>query len=104
MLTRYSVQRIDSLAAGKVLAFLCLILGVMQGLVVSAMTVADGVPGFGSEGKDKLIAIILLIVIPFAATCMGFAAGVLGSVVYNASVGLTGGFELELKVNRGDDE
>lgn len=107
MLTRFTVKRIDPLAAGKVLACLHLPIGVLQGIAIGGLTALNESPFGplnGNRGRHVIAAGLLIVAVPVVTTFLGFAAGVLGSIVYNLSTGLTGGLELELHDNRDVDE
>ncbi len=107
MLTRFTVKRIDPLTAGKVLACLHLPIGVLQGIAIGGLTAINEGPFGplkGHPGQHVIAAGLLIVACPVVATFMGFATGILGSVVYNLAAGLTGGLELELHDNRDVDE
>lgn len=107
MLTRFTLKRIDPLAAGKVLACLYLVLGVLQSAYIGVMfTLIDRRFGRvnGVNGAPMIVAGMLILAAPVIMVIIGFVSGVLGSILYNWVAQWTGGLEFELVDDRGLDD
>lgn len=107
MLTRYTLKRIDPLAAGKVSACLYLIIGVLQTAVIAGLISVE--PGEfwrmnGPRGQLLIVTGMFLLAMPVVLTVLGFAAGMLGAILYNWVAHWTGGLELEMVDDRGLDD
>jgi hypothetical protein len=112
------VKRVGILSCALVSAVLGVLYGLFFGLTVyltsmlppeagagrGAVVQPAPRPGAGRSGQDTfgelgvaVTALILLIASPVAGVIGGFIGGALLALIYNASVGLTGGLELDLR-------
>ena len=122
---RMRVKRVGILSCALVSAILGALYGLFLGLLVyltSMMPTEAGParggpvaqqvqsPRFGpaSSGQDvfgelgvAVAALVVLIVSPVAGVVGGFIGGALFALVYNATVGITGGLELDLRERPG---
>lgn len=107
MLTRFTLKRIDPLTAGKVSACLYLIIGVLQTAVMAGLISWDPGPFWrmnGQRGQFFIVLGMFLLALPVVFTILGFAIGILGSILYNWIAQWTGGLELEMVDDRGLDD
>lgn len=107
MLTRFTLKRIDPLAAGKVSACLYLVIGVLQAAVIAGITSIEPGPQWrmnGPRGDHLIVMGMFLLAMPVVLTVLGFAAGILIAILYNWAAQWTGGLELEMVDDRGLDD
>lgn len=107
MLTRFTLKRIDPLAAGKVLACLYLVPGVLLSAYIAAVfALLDHRVGRvnGMNGSPMVVAGMFILAAPVIMVIVGFVSGILGSVLYNWVAPWTGGLEFELVDDRGQDD
>lgn len=107
MLTRFTLKRIDPLTAGKVLACLYLVPGVILSAyiaVVSAVVHRQMGRVYGMNESPMVVAGMFILAAPVIMVIVGFVSGILGSILYNWVAQWTGGLELEMVDDRGLDD
>lgn len=93
---RLHIRKIDPLSAGKVLALVQALIGLVAGLFLSLVAVF----GIAAGGGDGVAAGVItglgaVIMLPLTYGIMGFLGGVLGAFLYNVAASMVGGIELE---------
>lgn len=93
------IKKVGALSAGKVIGCLYAFLGLIVGGILSLISlagVAAGAGGKGAAAAPLLLGAAAVIVIPVFYGVMGFIGGVVGAALYNLTVSLVGGIEIEV--------
>ena len=104
-----TIKRFGVISVAKMYGLLTfivgLIVGVIYGLFIMIFGVAmSAVASGGSReglavtgGSSVVIGVLFMIGFPIAYGLMGFIAGAIGALIYNAAAGIAGGVKLELE-------
>jgi uncharacterized oligopeptide transporter (OPT) family protein len=108
MLKLVTINRVDSVSAGKVFACISFSLGLFLGMFYGAIAVLGMGMSSNSSSPRLGIGIILgiasVLFIPVISAIAGFLQGVLMAVVYNFVVGHIGGLALEVDDGEEDND
>ncbi len=106
MLKRITINRVDSLSAGKVLGGLYTVIGLFGGMFMGATMMIENavIRGNGQASFGVILGAMMLVVAPIGCGLLGFISGVLMSLFYNLAAGYMGGFVLEVVDDSEDDE
>ncbi len=79
-----------------------LIIGVIYGLAIIAISLIGATAGRGSEalamgGGGVVVGIIAIIGFPIFYGVFGFIGGIIGALIYNVFSGIVGGIEIEVE-------
>lgn len=96
------VRRVKPLSLGKILGAMYLVLGLIAGLIISAVSVLGFAIG-SVAAPDQLgnmaglvFGVGAVIFIPLVYGTLGFVGGLIAALVYNLIAGLVGGVEIEV--------
>jgi hypothetical protein len=95
--TTRRIKRIAPLQAGKILAILFGVMGLIAIPFVLIMTVMMSQLPPAQRGIFAFIGVGMSVMIPVFYAVMGFLQGVIGAAIYNLIVKWVGGFEVEVE-------
>ncbi len=108
MLKRITVNRFDSVSAGKVLGIIGVPVGILFGLLYGALNLIGNGSGFSNQPGEISLAVILvamtLFVAPLVFGVFGFISGVFLAVIHNSTAHYFGGLIMEVEDDSEDDE
>lgn len=97
------LKNVGVLSAGKVMACLYALLGLIVGGFVSLFSLAGvAAGGQNAAGASLFFGAAAIVLLPVMYGVMGFVGGIVMAALYNFVASLAGGIELELKSSRGD--
>jgi hypothetical protein len=91
------LKRIGPVSAGKVMAVLYALIGLLVGAFVTLFALMGGGGTEGAGMMGMVMGVGAIIVLPILYAIIGFIAGALGAVLYNVAAGIGGGMELDLQ-------
>ena len=99
------LKNVEVFSAGKVMACLYALLGLIVGGFVSLLSLA-GVAAGGPRGAatSLFFGAAAIVILPVMYGVMGFVGGIIMAALYNLVASLVGGIELELKSSLRDDK
>jgi len=92
------LRRISPLSAGKLMAVLYALFGLLIGALMTLMSVMGG----GSEAGEAMgmmgpmMGVGAIVILPIVWGILGFIGGLLGAVFFNIAAKIGGGLELDL--------
>jgi hypothetical protein len=96
------VRRVTPLSLGKILGAMYLVLGLIAGLIISAVSVLGFAIG-SVAAPDQLgnmaglvFGVGAVVFIPLVYGTLGFIGGLIAALVYNLIAGVVGGVEIEV--------
>jgi hypothetical protein len=96
------VRRVKPLSLGKILGAMYLVLGLIAGLIISAVSVLGFAIG-SVAAPDQLgnmaglvFGVGAVVFIPLVYGTLGFIGGLIAALVYNLIAGVVGGVEIEV--------
>lgn len=97
---KVTIKRIDIVSAGKIqgiiLAFFALIFALLFALLVLLVGVTSDDVRMGLGG-----ALLIVIMAPIIYGVLGFIAGIISALIYNAAASAVGGIQLDFKYDEG---
>jgi len=95
------IKSVDALSAGKVMACLYGLLGVIVGLFFTLAAILGAAIGEGQGGPIAvLFGLGASFFVPVFYGVIGFLGGVISAFLYNLAAAIVGGIEIELKKTR----
>lgn len=93
------IKSVGVLSVGKMYGAIAAAMGLLFGILIALFsTLAGAGLGVYNENASGLLASMFgvgaIIVLPIFYGCMGFIAGALGALLYNAFAGVVGGVEI----------
>ncbi|WP_094228926.1 hypothetical protein [Methanolobus psychrotolerans] len=96
MVTRY-INKVGVFSLGKIAGVLYAILGLIFGLFMALFSMPMSFMSVGSRPGGLLFGAAAIILFPIFYGVIGFISGVITALVFNASTGIIGGLEIEMK-------
>jgi hypothetical protein len=96
------VRRVKPLSLGKILGAMYLVLGLIAGLIISAVSVLGfaigsvAAPDQPGNMAGLVFGVGAVVVIPLVYGTLGFIGGLIAALVYNLIAGVVGGVEIEV--------
>lgn len=102
-----TIKRFGVFSVAKIYALLCFILGLIIGVIYGLGLIIFGAAISAlAPGSDEALAggvstvvmgVLVMIGLPIMYGIMGFFAGIIGALIYNAASGMVGGVKFELE-------
>ena len=101
-----TIRRFGVLSVAKMYALLLFVFGLIIGVIYGLIFIVMGASMFAlSPGRDAtaggvstvVIGIVFMIAFPIIYGILGFIAGAIGALIYNAMAGIIGGVKFELE-------
>jgi hypothetical protein len=102
-----TIRRFGVFSVAKMYGLLCFIFGLIFGVLYGLFFIIFGaaMTAFAPGGRDAaaggissvVMGVIIMIGVPLFYGVMGFVAGTIGALIYNAMAGIAGGVKLELE-------
>lgn len=94
------IKSVGVLSVGKMYGAIAAAMGLLFGIIIALFSMVAGAGlGLVAEGQNPLVASMFgvgaIIALPIFYGCMGFVAGAVGAVFYNAFAGMVGGVEIQ---------
>ncbi|HVJ28367.1 MAG TPA: hypothetical protein VM493_12545 [Vicinamibacterales bacterium] len=94
------IKSVGVLSVGKMYGAIAAAMGLLFGIFIALFsTVAGAGLGVYGENQSGLIASMFgvgaVVILPIFYGCMGFIAGAVGALLYNAFAGVVGGVEIQ---------
>lgn len=93
------IKSVGVLSVGKMYAAISAAMGLLFGIIVAVFSMAGLGMGLADESPNAFLAPIFgvgaVIALPIFYGCMGFVAGAVGALFYNAFAGMVGGVEIQ---------
>lgn len=93
------IKSVGVLSVGKMYAAISAAMGLLFGIIVAVFSMAGFGMGLADESPNAFLAPIFgvgaVIALPIFYGCMGFVAGAVGALFYNAFAGMVGGVEIQ---------
>lgn len=93
------LRRISPLSAGKLMAVLYALFGLLIGALMTLMSVmggGDSEAGAAMGMMGPMMGIGAIVILPIVWGILGFIGGLLGAVFFNIAAKIGGGLELDL--------
>ena len=102
-----TIKRFAVFSVAKIYGLLCFILGLIIGVIYGLGLIIFGaaISALGPGGDEALaggvstvvLGVFMMIGFPIIYGTMGFLAGIIGALIYNAAAGMVGGVKFELE-------
>lgn len=93
------IRSVGVLSVAKMYGAIAAAMGMLFGAFIAVFSMAGAGMGLVAVGQDGLLASMFgvgaIVALPIFYGCMGFVAGAVGAVFYNAFAGMVGGVEIQ---------
>lgn len=93
------IKRIAPLSAGKLLAVLYALLGLLVGAFMSIFALLGGLAGAGEAAGGQfavVVGVLAIVWMPLLYGLAGFVAGLIGALLFNLAAALSGGLQVDV--------